>query len=102
VTSCVQKITFVLFPAISDGIVTPVSNQCPQGPPIREFSHLNGRGPSGPQENKGFYESLNSQDCHDSYLHLRIGISQAFPDMLHGVEFSARLGQSSKTKPVER
>jgi hypothetical protein len=45
VMSYVQKITFVLPPAISDGIVDPVSNQCPQGPPIWEFSRLNVAGP---------------------------------------------------------
>jgi hypothetical protein len=46
--------------------------------------------------------ALDSQDCQNSFLHLRIGVSPAFPDVVHGVDFSARLMQPSKTKPVER
>ena len=45
VSSYVQKITFVLPLVISDVIVAAVSKQCPQGPPIWEFSRLNVAGP---------------------------------------------------------
>jgi hypothetical protein len=42
---CTKDYFFVLPPAIPDGIVAAVSNQCPQGPPIWEFSRLNVAGP---------------------------------------------------------
>ena len=44
-----------------------------------------------------FYESLlDSQGFQVSFLHLRIGISQAFPEVLRGVEF---FGQAQIAEP---
>ena len=58
-TSCVQKITFVLSLVISDVIVALVSNQCPQGPPNSGNSpNLNVEDPQVHKKTRVFYESV--------------------------------------------
>ncbi len=46
--------------------------------------------------------AFDSQDCQDSFCILKTGTSQAFPDVLRGVEFFGEAHGPSKTKPVER
>ncbi|HKP46000.1 MAG TPA: hypothetical protein VJT50_05320, partial [Pyrinomonadaceae bacterium] len=45
VTSCVQKLTFILLGPDHGGIFAPVSNPCPQGPPIQGILPPQEQGP---------------------------------------------------------